>query len=249
MSGQYRVGILYPGVLVDGDVELAQAEGDYPLAERLIEAPVELPVVITRVEEDVHRVDALLRTGAEEYLLEGARLLRDRGVDAAMWACTSGSFVFGLEGARAQARAVADDLGCPVSSTSLAFVEACSHLGLERVAVAGSYPPDIVALFVRFLEDAGVEVTASQSADIISGVGVGELDEARTIDLVTAADDPQAQAILVPDTAWHTIALVDRLEGAVGKPVLTANQVTIWQGLRLAGWDGSQRGLGSLFTA
>jgi maleate cis-trans isomerase len=249
MSGPLRVGFLYPGLLVDGDVELHQAEGDYALAEGLIETPVELSLVITRVEEDAHRVDALLRTGAEEYLLEGARTLRERGVDAAMWACTSGSFVFGLDGARAQAQAVADGLGAPVSSTSLAFVDACRRLGIERVAVAGSYPPDIVALFVRFLEDAGLRVVGSRSADIISGVGVGELDVAETIAFVTAADEPEAQAVVVPDTAWNTIAIVDQLEHALGKTVLTANQVTIWQGLRLAGWDGSQRGLGSLFAA
>jgi maleate cis-trans isomerase len=249
MAEARRIGFLYPGRLVEGDVELPQAQDDYPLAERLIGPPVELRLVTTRVEEDAHREDALLRTGAHEYLMEGAEEVRRHGVQAAMWACTSGSFVFGFDGARRQAQAVADELGVPVSSTSLAFVEACRRLGVRRVAVAGSYPPDIVALFVRFLSDAGLEVVASQSADIISGVGVGELDAERTIELVRAADHPDAEAVLVPDTAWNTIALLDRLEAALGKPVLTANQVTIWQGLALAGWSGRHQGLGALFAA
>jgi maleate cis-trans isomerase len=249
MSETPRVGFLYPGRLVDGDVELPQAEGDYPLAERLISPAVELRVVITRVEEDAHTVAALLRTGAAEYLLEGAEELRPLGVRSAMWACTSGSFVFGIEGARQQAQGIAEALGVPASSTSLAFLEACGHLGIRRVAVAGSYPPDIVAHFERFLDGAGLEVLGTRSADIISGVGVGELDAARTIDLVKAADLPGAQAVLVPDTAWNTIGLLEELDAALGKPVLTANQVTIWQGLALAGLLTPQTGLGRLLAA
>lgn len=249
MSHPPRMGFLYPGRLVEGDVELPQAEGDYPLAERLLSPPVGLEVVITRVEEDAHTVAALLRTGAAEYLLEGAEELRPRGVRSAMWACTSGSFVFGLEGARQQAQGVAEALGVPASSTSLAFVAACRHLGVGRVAVAGSYPSDIVAHFERFLTEGGLEVLGTRSADIISGVGVGELDAARTIELVTAADVPGAEAVLVPDTAWNTIGLLDELDAALGKPVLTANQVTIWQGLDLAGLLTPQASLGRLFAA
>jgi maleate cis-trans isomerase len=67
------------------------------------------------------------------------------------------------------------------------------------------------------------------------------------IDMVRAADLPEADAVLVPDTAMHTLGIVDDLEAAVGKPVLTANQVTVWEGLRLV--DRQQRvdGLGRLF--
>jgi maleate cis-trans isomerase len=41
--------------------------------------------------------------------------------------------------------------------------------------------------------------------------------------------------------------LLDRLEAAAGCPVLTANQVTIWDGLRIAGALKPQNALGSLF--
>jgi maleate cis-trans isomerase len=51
----------------------------------------------------------------------------------------------------------------------------------------------------------------------------------------------------VPDTAMHTLAIVDQLEAAVGKPVLTANQVTVWKGLELLGPVPPLPGLGALF--
>ena len=65
--------------------------------------------------------------------------------------------------------------------------------------------------------------------------------------MVAAADHPDAEAVLVPDTAMHTLAIIDKLEAAVGKPVLTANQVTVWKGLELLGPVPPLPGLGALF--
>jgi maleate cis-trans isomerase len=54
----------------------------------------------------------------------------------------------------------------------------------------------------------------------------------------------------VPDTALHTVTVVDELEAALGKPVLTANVVTMWEALRLAGALDTSRAddLGRLFA-
>ena len=41
---------------------------------------------------------------------------------------------------------------------------------------------------------------------------------------------------------------VAALEHALGKPVLTANQVSAWEGLRLAGVSCACAGLGALFA-
>ena len=55
--------------------------------------------------------------------------------------------------------------------------------------------------------------------------------------------------VRLPDTAMHTLEIVDDLEAAIGKPVLTANQVTVWNGLDLVGPVPSLPSLGSLFSA
>lgn len=234
------VGLLYPG---------HSAEDDYPALEARLDGAVKLPVVITSVGEDAHRVDALLDLGRAERLAEGASELASAQPDAVMWACTSGSFVFGPEGARNQASGVAQALGVPASSTSLAFVDACKALDVRRVAVAASYPEDVATHFVRFLTAGGVEVVSMGSHGIITAAEVGTLEPEQVIAMVKAADHPDAEAILVPDTAMHTLEIVDELEAAAGKPVLTANQVTVWKGLQLIGPVPSLPGLGRLFSA
>jgi maleate cis-trans isomerase len=168
--------------------------------------------------------------------------------DAVTWACTSGSFVFGLEGARNQASGVAAALGVPASSTSIAFVDALRHLGLHRVAVAASYPEDVARHFVRFLTAGGAEVVSMGSHGIITAAEVGTLQTDQVVAMVKAADHPDAEAVLVPDTAMHTLAIIEELEAAISKPVLTANQVTVWKGLQLLGPVPDLSGLGSLFA-
>jgi maleate cis-trans isomerase len=220
------VGILYPG---------NSAEDDYPRAERMLGRSVSLPVVHTTVGVDTHEVEALIDTGSPERLREGASRLASMAPDAAMWACTSGSFVHGLEGARRQADAVADELGVPVSSTSLAFAAAVQELGVARVAIGATYPDDLAALFRTFLGDAGISVVAMGTLGIMEASDGGTLTRQDVLDLARANRHPDAQAILLPDTALHTIEWLTDLQRAADVPVLTANQVTIWLGLRLAG--------------
>jgi maleate cis-trans isomerase len=238
------VGILYPGY---------SAEDDYPRAERLLGDGARLPLVHTLMREDAHRVDALLDVGSEDVLADGAKAVAASGgpLDSIIWACTSGSFVFGWDGAQAQVAALQAVAGVPASSTSFAFVDACRRLGITSVAVGATYPEDVANCFVEFLGKAGIRVLALSSRGIVTAAEVGTLTEDVVLDFAEAValDAPDAEAILMPDTALHTIELLDRLDARAGRPVLTANQVSVWQGLRLAGVDRARDGLGALFSA
>ncbi len=232
------VGLLYPGW---------GAEDDFPALEERLGDAVRLPLVRTSVGEDAHRVDALLDLGSAKRLAEGAAELQPHHPDSVMWACTSGSFVFGWDGAREQAQGIADVLQLPVSSTSIAFVEAITAMGLSKVAVAASYPEDVAVHFVDFLRRGGIETVSFGSHGIYTAAEVGLLSRDQVVAMITAADVPKAEAVLVPDTAMHSLMWLADLEAAVGKPVLTANQVTVWEGLRIAGGPTSFDGLGALF--
>ncbi|MGQ4597590.1 aspartate racemase/maleate isomerase family protein [Nocardia sp. R6R-6] len=230
------VGFIYPG---------HAAEDDYPLAAAALGA--QLPVVHIHG-TDLHAIPELLELGGPEKLRLGAALLAPHRPDAIVWACTSGSFVYGPAGAREQVRALAEAAGVPATSTSLAFVDAVHALGLRAVAVAASYPDQVARLFVDFLADASIDVVSLSSAGIDTAAQVGALTSAHVLQLAADNDHPDAQALLIPDTAMHTMTVLPDLEATLGKPVLTANQVTIWAGLRLAGAEPAVPGLGSLFA-
>lgn len=238
-----RLGLLYPG---------HAAEDDLPwlVSELFPDGSVVADVVHTSMDEDAHDVDVLLDLGSARRLNEGADTLRRHGAAVAIWACTSGSFVFGWEGAQRQVEELGERFGGPASSTSLAFVAALRALGLHRVAIAATYPEPVTARLVDLLGAAGFEVLSAGSQGIVTAAEVGTLDEEALLAFVKAGDHPDAEAVLVPDTALHTVRSLDALETAVGKPVLTANQVSVWEALRLAGHDAGRRaGFGTLFAS
>lgn len=230
------VGFIYPD---------HAAEQDYPYAAELL--GVRLPV--THIYgTDLHAVPELLDLGRPDRLAQGAADLAAQQPASVVWACTSGSFVYGPQGARRQAEQLTTAAGVPATSTSLAYLSALRALGLTRVAVAASYPDEIARLFVDFLAHDGIEVVAMSSAGIETAAEVGTLSPDQVMALARDHDHPDAQVLLVPDTAMRTLAVIPDLEAGLGKPVLTANQVTIWEGLRLAGALPHHDQLGALFA-
>ncbi|MFJ3302591.1 decarboxylase [Streptomyces sp. NPDC086549] len=233
------LGFLYPGHF---------AEDDYPRIEQLLAGGIRVDTVHTDAGEGVYGVEALRRSGAPERLAAGVEELRLAGAETVVWASTGGSFVYGWEGARDQVRALARQAGMPASSTSFAFVHAAREIGAGRVAVGATYPADVASLFTDFLRAGGVEVTGVRAAGTVSAAEVGTWGEEDVLTLARAADGPDAEAVLLPDTALHTAAYVPLLEKALSKPVLTANQVTVWEALRLTDRRVNAPELGSLFT-
>lgn len=235
-TSKTTVGIIYPD---------HAAEDDYPTAAAWLN--VDLPVAHI-YGTDLHAVPELLDLGRPDRLADAAARLAEHQPQAVMWACTSGSFVYGFDGARQQAEQLARDAGVPAATTSQAFVAALDALDISMVAVAASYPQEVASLFVEYLAAAGIEVTAMSSAGIATAAEVGRLSSADVRNLALCHDHPGAKALLIPDTAMRTVQLLPQLEAQLKKPVLTANQVTIWHGLRLVGLQPKDERLGALFA-
>ncbi|MGW6256759.1 maleate cis-trans isomerase family protein [Streptomyces sp. NPDC055085] len=233
------LGYLYPG---------HAAEDDYPRMEQLLGSDVRLTVVHTDIGEDAHRVDALLEMGSAERLEAGVEELRLSGAEAVVWACTSGSFVRGWQGAHEQVRGLARSAGLPASSTSFAFAHAVQEIGATRVAIGATYPEDVAALFAAFLKEAGTEVVAVSASGVVTAAEVGTWEYDQVLALARDVDRPDAEAVLLPDTALHTVAHIPDLEKELGKPVLTANQVSVREALRLTDRRVNAPRLGALFT-
>lgn len=162
-------------------------------------------------------------------------LLRSLAPDVVAYACTSGSFLEGREALQRLAADIGQGVGCPVVSTSQAMVEAFRALGLRRIAVLTPYLDSINALERRFIEAEGIEVSAIRGMNL-SGAQIREVPPheiyAAAIDRL--ADD--ADALFISCTDFRALETVPALETALGKPVLTSNQVTLWAVLRACGY-------------
>jgi maleate cis-trans isomerase len=101
--------------------------------------------------------------------------------------------------------------------------------------VLAAYDAEVSGLFITFLHEAGVRVSATTCLGAASASDSRALDLEREISSHQVRHGSSRLPLLVPDTAIDTLSLVQSLEHRFARPVITANQACIWDGLRLAG--------------
>lgn len=170
---------------------------------------------------------------ADGDVMDAAKSLSAVRPGVLAYACTSGSFVKGMSGARNISETMAIAGGAPALTTSEALLEALEYIGASRVVVVTPYVPALTLRLVDFLEEAGYVVVSQTGLGL--GVGISEVPYQETCELIRSADTSDADAIFVSCTNLPTYDIIAPLERELGKSVLSANQVTAWAALKRMG--------------
>ncbi|GAA1396117.1 hypothetical protein GCM10009613_46820 [Pseudonocardia kongjuensis] len=200
---------------------------------RWVPAPTSLHVTRTPYAATPADAGQALLISAPETVRQAVRdvLVPEPGVVA--YSCTSGSFVAGADGERAL-RGVIRDAGAPRAVTTAgALVAACAALGVDRLALATPYVDDLTAKLEAFLAAHGIGTVARYGLGLLGRIWDVRPDQ--VVRAVRAADHPDAEAVFVSCTNLPTYDVIAGLEAELGKPVLTANQVTMWAALGAVG--------------
>jgi maleate isomerase len=205
-------------------------------------------VIETSTANNGHGLADLIGTGDPERLLAPAHRLAAQGVQALCWACTSGSFAGGVDWAKKQLERIADETGLPTTSAAFALVEAVRALGADTVDLLSPYPAGLTDTFCDFLAHGGVRVRAASALGCHTGSDSHGLDVRRAIARFPSAGRRDGIPLLIPDSAVNTLDLVADLEAELERPVVTANQATLWKGLSLLSMPPRVPGLGRLLA-
>lgn len=173
------------------------------------------------------------RMSERENLIGAAQLLGTVGLDVISWADTSGSFFMGVAGARQQAAEIGEAASAAGSSTSVALLEACMHMGVSSLSVASPYLSELNQALEGFLAEAGIKVTELGELALENEREISFLPE-ETMARLALRVGRSGEALFIPCTDTPAVDLIPSLEEDLGKPVLTANQVTVWRALTLA---------------
>lgn len=182
--------------------------------------------------------------GDAEVVARATRDLVPADPEVIVYACTSGSFVGVLEG-ESDLRAAMMEAGARRAvTTSGALLSAMEVLGVKRLGVGTPYEGAVTARLSRFIEEAGYETVTNAYLGLTGGIFNVDGDSVRA--LARAADSPEADAVFLSCTNLRTFGLLGELERELGKPVLSANQVTMWAALRATGVAGFCDGMPDL---
>ena len=128
------------------------------------------------------------------------------------------------------------------------LADALRRLGVEKVSVAMPYIEEVARAAVKFVEDSGIKVLKAQWLNK-KGFDIAMVSPETLYHLALEVDKPESDALFISCTSLHTFGLIEKLENALGKPVVTSNQATIWNLLRLAGIKDKIEGYGQLLSA
>lgn len=214
-----RIGVLVPSTNTT-------AEADFWMA-----APAGVTVHSQRLEFKARSASGVTLDDMNAAIEEGARLLATARVNAIAYCCTSGSFFKGQGYDQEMQQKLKQIGGGAGVVTSPAVVQALRHFGAKRVSVATPYPDFNNEKLRKYLEAAGFEVlnVAGDPKVAVNAPGpTNDEDPADIVEFASSVCRPEADALVCGCTAWRSMEAAEELERKTGKPVVSANQATVW---------------------
>jgi maleate isomerase len=117
----------------------------------------------------------------------------------------------------------------PVAATCASAVCALRVLEVERVALVGA------PWFAREFNDLGAAYFASQGFDVVSSESAGLSQDPDMVEPGAICEwtsrhvADAAEAVFIGGNGFRAAGAIQALEAAIGRPVLTSNQVLLWQ--------------------
>lgn len=248
------------GILIVGDDVV-------PEAEWWAMAPAGVSIHAARVASGGFRAGGAVSDSTRAFegasdLERGCELFGKMRLDAIVLGHSSSSFNGGKGWDEATIERLRPLLGAiPMTTNGLDCLAALNAVGSTQpfLVLPPWYNDDVVAGALRYLSDWGFEPAAHHRLD--PGRGWNELPPNEIYRQGNnAAQDPErlyqqarrtcpkdADAVLIVGTGFRTAAVIEALEEDLDRPVLTANQVSLWRCLQIAGVRAPVEGYGRLF--
>jgi maleate isomerase len=181
-------------------------------------------------------------------------LLARLPLQAIIYAWTVGSYLLGSAGEEELvSRVEQHSNGIPVLMSAPAATAGFRTLGAERIALihAPFFTDEFDQKGVEYFRERGFEVV--HASHLMPPIAVphpntgSAASPAEIYEWVRRHVPSAAQAIFIGGNALRAIGVIAALEDDLRRPVLTANQVSLWYALRVAGAEVSVDDYGQLF--
>ena len=183
----------------------------------------------------------------QRSLVETAQALSDTKPNLMVFHCTANSMENGLAHEAAIVETIQSASGCRTITTAQAITAALNQLGVKKLVLISPYVKQTNEHEVRYLSECGFNVVYEFGLALDSD-GYSAVTPQEWIKVVTEHSRPDADGYLLSCTNTRTIEVIEELERALDKPVITSNQATLWACLKQLGVAYSNKTLGRLLN-
>ena len=120
----------------------------------------------------------------------------------------------------------------PVVVSAEAVLDAMSHMGMKRIAVATPYTKRITEMEMDYFRKSGFDITDYKYLSVEDNVAVGRIRAGTVLDLVKSLDVENADGILISCAELPSVDTIKMLEDESGLPVISTNTATMWAMIR-----------------
>jgi maleate isomerase len=180
---------------------------------------------------------------------DASATLADAKCDPVVFHCTANSMAEGVAGEKRIVEAIEDATGGKATTTASATMAALRQLGAHCIVLVSPYERPTHEHELEFMDQAGIDVVGERNLGLRGSDAYCGMPPSDWIEVMTAMKNDRADAYFVSCANIRAIEVIEELEERLGRPVVTSNQVVIWQALRLAGIDQPVPGLGRLAAA
>ncbi|TPM40727.1 ectoine utilization protein EutA [Mesorhizobium sp. B2-3-4] len=198
-----------------------------------------IPYANPTTPENLRKMQPALTAGA-------ALILPDEPLDAICYSCTSASVVIG--DAEIEAAIQAAKPGVSVVTPPMAGMRGLNAFGVRRISILTPYTVETSRPMATYFAERGFEIASFTCLGFEDDREMARIPPPALVDLGRQATHPQADALFVSCTALRGALAVSGMEQAIGRPVVTSNQATAWNCLRLCGDETAHPEFGRLMT-
>ena len=167
---------------------------------------------------------------------------------AIAYGCTASSIVQGLDYDRHLRGEIEETTHVPSTTAAHAIISGLQAVGAKSVSIVSPYTAEVDAAEHRYFESAGFQVLGGAFLSIVDGFRLAEPEPGTLYELGLRGCDARADALVISCLNTRSHMVIEALEQALGKPVITSTQATLWHALRLAGVKDRLAGCGRLLT-
>ena len=180
---------------------------------------------------------------------EAAAMLADAKCDPVVFHCTANSMAEGIDGEKRIGAAIHAATGGKVTTTAAATMAALKALEASRIVLISPYTRKNHEHELIFMEQAGIEVVGDKNLGLTGSDAYCGMPAPEWVEMLKEMKNDRADAYFISCANIQAIDVIEELEALLNRPVLTSNQLVIWQALRLAGIKDAIPGLGRLGNA